>query len=231
MELNLKLLFVFISFYISTSQANSGQEIDIFYPEFSHLLEIDKETNNHDPDYLKIVKYLSATGLNYNFYAYPWKRALFTVNKSPNALIVFLDRTPKRENSYHWLLKLGSKKDYVFGPANISPKHQNSNTFKLVKGAAVCIRGSEQCKLFRKLGFDEHNLIITSSPDMKAHDLVKKGRGKFFIADKRYMEQNNHDGTLMPQNYKALFIVSDTSIYMAAPMSIDPNLLKRLSTE
>lgn len=222
------VLFIFTLLLSSSAFAQTQQEIDIYYPGFSDLENTQSSKHRKAADYQKVTEYLKKSGLNYNFHSLPWIRALEKTNKSSRALIVYLDRTPERENDYHWLVKLGSKKDYVFGPAKLPKKFTKPHSLKKSHGVAVCVRGSAQCELFRKIGFKDASsgLFVSSSSTKIAYEIVKSGRGDFFIADKAYYDKSRE---LMPDNYIPLFQISQTDIYMAAPKSINPALLAQLT--
>ena len=192
------MAYHFITFTVlvilSTSQAQaaSNHQLEIFYPSFSQLEDVEKRSNTVNADYIKIVKYLNNTGLTYKFYSAPWKRALLNSNNNTNALIVYLDRTPEREKFYHWLLLLGSTQNIIYGPMTLLDKKTTISTLQYTGGTAVCIRASEQCNIFRGIGFSEEdeNLIISSSAKVMSHELAKKGRADYFIVDKDYFKMN-----------------------------------------
>lgn len=227
--LKIFILLIFIS--SSPTQADSNQQLDIFYPSFSMLEDVQKRSNTVSDDYFKIVQYLKSTGLSYKFYSAPWKRALLNSNNSTNALIIYLNRTPERESSYHWLLRLGYSQNIIYGPIDLIDENLTINTLKHIGGVAVCIRGSEQCNSFRKIGFSEKNdnLVVSSSSEVMSHELAKKGRADYFIVDKDYFEKEIK-GDILLQTYKELFPLKKTGIYMAAPKSIDKSFLKKLSS-
>lgn len=61
-----------------------------------------------------IEKALQCTGIEYEIVLYPFKRALLTVQKTPNTMLYTVARIPQREDKFVWLGPLHPRKVYLY---------------------------------------------------------------------------------------------------------------------
>lgn len=176
-----------------------------------------------------VENYLAHVGLKAIFHLTPWRRVLHETAENTDVLIANFDRTPEREDLYHWLLPLYTKQNQVItikdGPYDGMTREQAISS----GGLAMCLVGSQDCDTLRAVGFPEDSIVemrdFLSDPLGK---MLYTGRVAFTLGDLEIAGAEMKAFGLDPNRLSPLFTVDQITSYLAAPKHLDPELLMRL---
>lgn len=172
---------------------------------------------------VKVRALLDSIGLRYQITIVPWSRALLLIESNPNSLIFSLDRTPEREERFHWLSALNKVESHLIGrlglmPDGFSKEKSLSGSYK-----AVCSRGSSACELLRQYGFSSDDIFaIAARRTTDLVTLLARGRADFIMED-----PNVVSGTYGEASRLRTYDVIEHGVtdYLAASLNANPALI------
>ena len=176
----------------------------------------------------KVRLFLDQTGIKYKFKLLPWARLYRDLMISDHALGANLLRSPEREDKFHWIYQLSYEEEFLI--ARNSPEMLNFDMKSLSSGdyIAICDHLSAQCELLEKLGFPDDNILRVYDLSVgKQARMVLRGRVDFMIDNLNDVLEElgfTHD------QFVEVGKVHKTEVHLVAPKSIDPRLLKILTS-
>ena len=109
----------------------------------------------------ELTTIFNATGLDYNFKYYPWKRGLKVLNQNNNMFIFPMTRSAKRENSYQWVLPLHTINLHLYG---LKSKFNSPNIDVTTgKFTVSCVEKTIMCNALYDFGFPDKSITEMSS--------------------------------------------------------------------
>ncbi len=248
---NIKIVFFFliISFChlslginnaVGAPYPNSSKKITIYYTISTILEDQDgKPTYNKIIiDHLKTV--FSKNDINFTFTATSWNRIMKQASKEENALIFDIIKTKKREKLFHWLTPVFPDNNPTFLFARNDKKLLKLTRQQIIDGpyTSVCSQLSVQCDYLLEFGFSKEKIItIIETKSTMLETFVLRGRADFFALKKGPLNENLikladqqiiPSLTNKPDIFVPMFKLASNPSYLAAPRSINPDLLVKL---
>ncbi|MCP4368370.1 MAG: ABC transporter substrate-binding protein [Deltaproteobacteria bacterium] len=84
---------------------------------------------------------------------YPWKRAYLMALKKPGIVLFTASRNPDRENKFHWIIQVTTRRSALFSKAGSSIKINSLDEAKKVRNGIGVLRGGNREKYLKNLGF------------------------------------------------------------------------------
>lgn len=205
-----RLLYTFLALlcvaFSVNCQGQSLQVIGVDEPPASYLND-NGQAEGYVVDIVKAL--LIELKLEANIQISPEARVLNIAKNNANIILFSFSRTAFRENSYHWIGKVLTKKWQVFSLANNDLKIHSLQDLKQVNNVGV-VRGDVREEWLINRGFN--NLYSVTYPSQNVR-LLAKGRlpvivyeqqGLSFICRKLGIE--NH--------FKSIFTVHQSDVYL-----------------
>ncbi len=175
----------------------------------------------------EVQDFMSGTGLSFEIRLLPWTRALRVSEQRDNVLIYSIIRNEKRENTYHWLRKLGDVTDILI-TRNKAPWNQMSlKDFIKQDALAICELNSAQCDMLHQLGFRRDNILHLSTANEKTlTNMIVRERADIVFSTKT-------DLTILNQQQPLFHMVDEfttSEFYLAARKNIRSDLLSKIQT-
>ena len=226
-----KITIVLLIFFQSVhSFAQESTQADLHVVAFSNpLLQYQENGVNKGPtiDILNVL--LKETQLSADISYLPWARAFSIAKNTPNTLILSMFRTPEREDSFHWIIKV-SQAARVF----ISLKSKPENYVETIEQASnkltAVILGSSAHKELEAAGFSEWNNLYIVSHETNMINLLLNGR-----VDLIYSDPNNIQRALQAMNkgnvaisFKKITNENQRMGYIALNKNSDEEIVKKL---
>lgn len=174
--------------------------------------------------------YLESRNISYDLVMLPWSAAYRRALATPNALVFPLDRTPSRENDFHWIKHLQTNKYFIYG---VSPSAEFGTTMSDIideNGQVSCTLNSIQCELLVEMGLPEENILRlegASIPDR--YRLLVRNRNQYSIFDpivlNFLLEKHRLDGEKLIKLIKA----GERKSYLAASIGTSPDMIEALN--
>ncbi|WP_159822360.1 substrate-binding periplasmic protein [Colwellia sp. 20A7] len=193
------------------------------------LLQYPEKDKNKGPTIDILNAILAEAQLTASVAFMPWARAFSIAKKNPNTLILSMIRTPEREDSFYWIIKV-SRPARVF----ISLESKTENYVDTIEQAkekliAVILNSAEHKELVAAGFSDKKNLYIVSSREQMI-SLLANGR-----VDLIYTDPNNARAQLQAMNrpnigihYKKITMKNQRVSYIALNKGTDKAIAQRL---
>lgn len=206
--------------------------LSVLANKFPPFIDEDENGNPTGSMIPMVRAFLDSKNVDYSLRIVPWERAYQEVTTRENTLIFALNRTPEREDSFHWILPLTTQKYYLFGRND--PDYTALNKEQILNGKykAICEDKTSQCDELKVFGFDPDNVIQINafSPSVVSRLVVNK-RADFLIESIDSME-GNLKFLKLPLNSLVPIVPTETiTDYLAASKNIDPRIIKYLMDE
>jgi len=228
---SLLLLPTALSSALGAQQSEQDQDHDVHVvinetPPYSYLLE------DGTPAGLwidRIAQILSHTNLEYRFSIVPWSRAISQVNNSSNILIAHLDRTPARENNFHWLYRLNQSPFHLIARRGGAYAAMTIEEAVNSDGVAACVHYSSHCDMLRELGFPEDRIWkVADYSGSQLSTLVLNNRAAFWLESFDLVTLELAHYGIKQETFISLGIAKQVSTYLAAHKSFNAANLKKI---
>lgn len=170
---------------------------------------------------------LQKANIQYEFVVYPFKRALLTVQRTPNTMLYTVARIPQRENMFAWIGPLHPRKLYLYKLKNRTDILIH-DVEDIKKHHTAVLSGGSVEQFFISNGFHEDN-----------YDLVNKSKQllKMLFAERvdlipgdpldlaHQMKELNYEHS---QIEIAFFLADEGGYYMVANKETPDKILKKI---
>lgn len=210
--------------------AHDTTSADLQVVAFSNPLLQYEENGEHKGPTNEILKgLLKVTQLSANISYMPWARAYSKAINTPNTLILSMFRTPERENSFYWIIKV-SQAARVFISLHSKPENYTETKEQAKHKLIAVILGSAAHKELLAAGFSEQeNLYIVSDEENMINLLLKQR------VDLIYSDPNNVERGLLTMGkaevairFKKITPENQRMSYIALNKKSDKNIVKQL---
>lgn len=216
--------------FFSIAETEKETSADLNVVAFSsRLLQYQEEGENKGPTIGILNALLKETEFSANVSYMPWARAFSIAKNTPNTLILSMLRTPEREDSFHWIIKV-SQAARVFISLKSKPESYVETMAEAKKKLIAVILGSAAHKELISAGFSEKENIYIVSDGNKMLNLLINGR-----VDLIYSDPNNVKIGLAAINqpdvairYKNITLENQRAGYIAINKNSDEKLVTQL---
>lgn len=179
--------------------------------------------------YENVKKFMNDTKIPFKINLVPWTRAFRSAQTQKNTLIFELDKTPDREDQFHWIYPLRTD-SYQLISLNAMNK-RNLTKKKILEGnfTGMCGKNTSACKIFKDFGFPEDRIIqvpITNSKSMA--NLLMHKRADFIIGKFDFFVKDLKLDSIPPRTFYPVLDIIQTTTFLAAGKNIDPLILTTL---
>ena len=176
-----------------------------------------------------VEAYFNERQLPYKMNLLPWSAAYRRTMTKNSAIIFPIDRTPARENLFHWIKPLITSHYYVYGLREAVSADTSLDAIRGSDAIVSCPANAVQCELLLKNGFQEKNILRLEDLSVpQRFRLILNGRNAYSVFDpivfESLMQRDGLDGTKLIRLGK----VGEISGYLAANKSMPAPLLERL---
>ncbi len=204
-----------------------AEELAVYATESIPYHYLDPETGKATgPDADYVAKLFQQANLPMRMEIINWKRALKSVETTPNSFIFPLTRTPAREDSYQWITAVRTIEFAIFGTRTLNEDPLSG------KQEIYCVEGTYHCDVIERFNIPNSE-IVSIVPDSggKLIELAARGRIEFFISEvakaELYIEA-------LDQPRKEIFEVTtkrlDYSDYLATSLRTSKELVDMLQS-
>ena len=222
------LLRLFSLAFVAFQSMIHAQQIEI-YTESLPPFQIVKASEVSGQATSKVKQLLDSLDLRYNIQVVPWARAYNIVKSTPNTLIYSMNRSPEREDAFHWITVVAE-----IGNSFISLR---SNPFEIsqledAKNYVVAVvRDGYAYDFLLENGFIvDKNMYVVATLEQQMSLLINK-KVDFLFTDiqsvKHKLELQQLDPEMVVQKYTQPAWTRD--LYLAANIDTNPQLLQQLS--
>lgn len=211
-------------------------------PMYSYAQKVDVFTENFPPFQTyqdnrldgiatqKVKKILQNANLQPEFYIVPWARAFNSAKKTKNTLVFSMQRSPEREQYFHWL-EVVTKIENGF--VSLKKRNIKLNSLDEAKQYLTAVAlDSYPYEYLISQGFSEDkNLLVVSSRETQLN-LFLSGKVDFVFLDLYHMKERLLSRNLPPTIIEhALKLPEWTKeLYLAINKDSDPELVNKLKS-
>lgn len=132
---------------------------------------------------------LKEADLNANVFFMPWARAFSTAKNNSNTLILSMIRTPEREASFHWIIKV-SEAARVFISLKSKPENYVDTIEQAKEKLVGVILDSAAHKELKLAGFSKQKNLYIVSSETQIAKLFSIGRIDLVYTDPNNLKKN-----------------------------------------
>ena len=220
-------LFISISLYFFAKESIATDLLAVAYE--NHLLQYRENGKNKGPTVEILNVILKEAQLKTDISFMPWARAFSTAKNNPNTLILSMIRTPEREESFHWLIKV-SQLARVFISLKSKPENYVDDIEQAKKKLTAVVLGSAGHHELVSKGFSEKNNLYIVSNGEQLVNLFVNGR-----VDLVYDDPNNVNTYLrllgrenVDINYQQITSQNQRAGYIALNKDTDESIVNQL---
>lgn len=176
-----------------------------------------------------VTDMLQGLDVRYEMMLLPWSATYRRVLATPSALIFPLDRTPERENQFHWIKSLHTNEYFIYGIRDVIDPNTTIEDIAALGASVSCTKNSVQCELLKEAGLTPATILALEGatiPDR--YRLMIRNRNLFSVFDPNVfdflMKKHGLDGERLVRLQK----VGERKSYLAANKSAPETLLYRL---
>lgn len=177
-----------------------------------------------------VLEHLGLSGLTYDLVMLPWSAAYRRALTTRNALVFPLDRTPSRENQFHWIKELWTHEYFIYGVSNLPEIATTISDIVRQNGQVSCTLNSIQCELLLESGLPEENILRfegASIPDR--YRLLVRNRTQYSIFDPVVLKFLLQKHQLDENNLTKLVKAGERKSYLAASVDASPEIVELLT--
>ena len=177
-----------------------------------------------------VNQYLEERGFKANMSLLPWSAAFRRTIATPNSLLFPVDRTPAREELFHWLKPLVTTNYYLYGlKGTVDPDTTIADVIE--NGALVsCTLNSIQCEILLQNGVpDEKIMRIEGASIRRRLTLMVAERYYYTVFDPEVFADLTVRQSLASDELIQLHKIGEKKSYLAASKDMPGVLLERLS--
>lgn len=178
-----------------------------------------------------VVKgYLKERGFEPRMTLLPWSAAFRRTISIPNSLLFPVDRTPVREEQFHWIKPLVTTQYYLYGLKGAVEPGTTLNDV-IASGAFVsCTLNSIQCEILRQNGVPDANILRIEGASIRRRlALMVAERNYYTVFDPEVFADLTVRQNLPSDALIQLHKVGEKTSYLAASKDMPGVLLERLS--
>ena len=177
-----------------------------------------------------VNQYLEERGFKANMSLLPWSAAFRRTIATPNSLLFPVDRTPAREELFHWLQPLVTTSYYLYGlKGSVDPSTTLVDVIE--DGALVsCTLNSIQCEILLQSGVPDNKIMRIEGASIRRRlTLMVAERNYYTVFDPEVLADLTVRQNLASDELIQLHKVGEKTSYLAASKDMPGVLLERLS--
>ena len=173
--------------------------------------------------------YLGSKSIAYEMELLPWARLIRKSQSDHHTLISYLLRTKERENQFHWLYKVAENTHHLVAKNSFDVSKFSLSRVRAGDYLAACEEKSGQCEMLREIGFPNSNILeLYDRTSGHMANLVLKGRVDFVAESLVEIAPELKKMHIDLDNFIEVYEISTLEGYIAAPITIDSQILKLL---
>ncbi|MDF2179897.1 transporter substrate-binding domain-containing protein [Aliiglaciecola sp. CAU 1673] len=210
-----------------SSQLTPFQLVTEVWPPYQRL---DKDGQIRGVAADQIRQVFAILGLKFRPAIMPWARAYQTALETPNTLIFSISRTDEREDSFHWIHKVGSERVYLLALAERREIVLKSES-DIALHTLILKRNEASNQYFLDLGMVEGVNILYVNDSAQALNMLLKKRGDIYpITGSGFIATlESTDLSASSFDFRKEMENLHVDLYLAASAHTDPDLLAELS--
>lgn len=177
-----------------------------------------------------VNKYLEDRGFKANMSLLPWSAAFRRTIATPNSLLFPVDRTPVREDQFHWLEPLVTTNYYLYGlKGTVDP---NTTIADVIESGALvsCTLNSIQCEILLQNGVPDDKIMRIEGASIRRRlTLMVAERNYYTVFDPEVFADLTVRQSLASDELIQLHKIGEKTSYLAASKDMPGVLLERLS--
>lgn len=195
----------------------------------NRLLQYQEDGENKGPTIEILNALLKDTQLSANVSYMPWARAFSIAKNTPDTLILSILRTPEREDSFHWIIKV-SQAARVFISLESKPESHVETMVQAKQKLIAVILDTAAHKELLKAGFSEHDNLYIVSNETNMVNLLINGRVDLIYSDPNNVQRvlNNMNKDDVTIRFKKITPENQRMGYIALNKNSDDKMIKQL---
>ncbi len=176
-----------------------------------------------------VTDLLQGLNLRYEMVMLPWSATYRRALATSNALIFPLDRTPERENRFHWIKTLHTSEYFIYGIRGVIDPEITIEDIAALGASVSCTKNSVQCELLSEAGLTPDTILALEGatiPDR--YRLMIRNRNLFSVFDPAVFDFLTKKHGLDARKLVRLQKVGERNSYLAVNKSASDTLLDKL---
>ncbi|WP_262695943.1 type 2 periplasmic-binding domain-containing protein [Kordiimonas aquimaris] len=179
-----------------------------------------------------VSEYMKGRQLNHKITLLPWSAAYRRTELNQHALLFPVDRTPEREDAFHWIKSLAVAEYYLYGIAGTDLAAVSLDEAIASDGLVTCGTNSIQCQILTTQGFENKSIVrIEDASVQKRYELMMNGRNQYTVFDPKVYEDLTKRHGLDPNKLVKMHKISELNSYLAANKDMPTHALESLFNE
>ena len=201
----------------------------VIYTEISPPYQYQEEDEIKGIASERVRQIIAHAGFNADFKMYPWARAMLSVERSSNALIYSMAKTPEREPRFHWIAPVAKFNLSILTLANRSDIQLDSS-LALAGLTAAAQRDDIAESWLRSKGFVEGNNLLLCADILCSWQQLKLGTVDFIIEDPNLIAGTAPLVGMDAHDLKVVQAIPELSVvaYLAANHKMGSEMVQRL---